>query len=261
MHDLLSRRTFYALLGMHNISDYHWHQASLPIRFGGFGLRPVADISSSAFVASWAFFLSAFPDRFPLLHPKIGDLLEDEASNDSLLRFHLHTAVDQLKSITKEGQEPYTLRSLQEHPRKLQHRLSARIGEILAEKCLHESFNDEDAARLRSLTGTGWLEAIPSSSRLALQSQEFRLAAYLRLGLPLLFPRLDVCDCGKRLDDKGFHFITCKFGGGPVWSYDRIVDGWCEHFRELGLHYKREERDRYVSNQNRPDIVLYHLDA
>ena len=171
MHDLLSRRTFYALLGMHNISDYHWHQASLPIRFGGFGLRPVVDISSSAFVVSWAFFLSAFPDRFPLLHPKIGDLLKDEASSDSLLRFHLHTAVDQLKSITKEGQEPYTLRSLQEHPRKLQHHLSARIGEIHAEKCLHESYNDEDAARLRSLTGTGagaWLEAIPSSSRLAL---------------------------------------------------------------------------------------------
>ena len=56
-------------------------------------------------------------------------------------------------------------------------------------------------------------------------------------------------DCGKRLDDKGFHFITCKFGGGPVWSHDRIVDGWRELFRELGLHYKREERDRYVNNQ------------
>ena len=50
--------------------------------------------------------------------------------------------------------------------------------------------------------------------------------------------------------------ITCKFGGGPVWSHDRIVDGWCELFRELSLHYKREERDRYVNNQNRPDIVL-----
>ena len=51
----------------------------------------------------------------------------------------------------------------------------------------------------------------------------------MRLGFPIPFPEwVNKCDCGRPLDVDGFdadafHLLTCKTGGGPVWSHDSNV--------------------------------------
>ena len=92
------------------------------------------------------------------------------------------------------------------------------------------------------------------------------LAASMRLGLPYLFPEwvnkwVNKCHCGRPLDAdgfnaNGFHLLTCKTGGGPVWTHDSMVSVWAECLGSLHLHHKCEPRDRYTNSNNRADILI-----
>ena len=84
----------------------------------------------------------------------------------------------------------------------------------------------------------------------------------MRLELSLQFSRLlEHCDCGQKLDQDGFHLITCKYGGGPVWSNDTIVGEWSACLKELGIPHQTEPRNRYVQTDGRPDITFYDIDS
>ena len=62
------------------------------------------------------------------------------------------------------------------------------------------------------------LQVIPSAPKFVLKSSEFRVTAFLRLCIPLPYSQIVTkCDCGTSLDEHGYHLLTCKFGGGPVW--------------------------------------------
>ena len=71
---------------------------------------------------------------------------------------------------------------------------------------------------------------------------------------------LSTCDCGQQIDGDGFHLLTCKWGGGPVWEHDTIVPCWSDCHQELGIHHRKEPRDRYMNSNNRPDIVVYNTE-
>ena len=60
------------------------------------------------------------------------------------------------------------------------------------------------------------------------------------------------------MDGTGYHLLTCKFGGGPVWQHDSVVSGWCSCLNELQLHHRKEPRDQYTESENRPDILMYN---
>ena len=66
------------------------------------------------------------------------------------------------------------------------------------------------------------------------------------------------CECVRPLDNKGYHLIRCKLGGGPVWTHQCMADGWNELLRELGVHHKREPRNRYVCSDDRSDIIMFY---
>ena len=68
---------------------------------------------------------------------------------------------------------------------------------------------------------------------------------------------INKCECGVELDGTGYHLLTCKFGGGPVWQHDSIVSGWCSCLNELQLHHCKEPREQYTESENRPDILMY----
>ena len=65
LHDLQSRSTCTTLLGCNSIDDTVWHQATQPIKYGGFCMSLVQSVASSAFLASWAPSLNELPIRFP----------------------------------------------------------------------------------------------------------------------------------------------------------------------------------------------------
>ena len=113
------------------------------------------------------------------------------------------------------------------NPVKLQNRLSSDIAKRNAATCTMQASSVKHAARIRSCQGRGAgsrLQAIPSAPKFVLKSSEFRVAAFLRLGIP--FPYFQIvtkCDCGTSLDEHGYHLLTWKFGGGPVWQHNTIV--------------------------------------
>ena len=84
----------------------------------------------------------------------------------------------------------------------------------------------------------------------------------MRLGISLSFSRLlEHCDCGQKLDQEGFHLITCKYGGSPVWSHDTIVAEWSACLKELGIPHQTEPSNRYVQTDGRPDITFYNINS
>ena len=119
----------------------------------------------------------------------------------------------------------------------------------------------KDAARSRFLQGKGsgaWLDAIPTSRKLAISPGLFHLAALMKLGLRLPLPQSVIeCDCGKTLDTYGYHLITCKTGGGPVWLHNSMVSAWSERLKRVPLPRTIEPRDCYSSSQSRPDIAVH----
>ena len=74
---------------------------------------------------------------------------------------------------------------------KVQQKLSSVTASSNTQYLLENAPTARDAARLRSTTGKGaraWLNAIPTSQVFALNSCDFRLASFLRLGLPIASP-------------------------------------------------------------------------
>ena len=142
----------------------------------------------------------------------------------------------------------------------MQHRLTTEFVQSKADQLI-ETDSNRDAARLRSIRGKGagaWLDSIPSSEKFALSSGNFVLAASLRLGLPLsLPPWATKCECGKSLDVEGYHLLTCKMGGGPVWSHNSVVLCWSECMSSLQCQHQIEPKDRYTTSNNRADIVVF----
>ena len=185
-------------------------------------------------------------------------------STSSSLGFNIHSAVKSLLPVRlgdDETQRPQSLSTLSATKGMLQHNLSSEIGLLSAAHCLSSAPHRRDAARLLSAQDRGsraWLEALPSSDRYALIAKDFRIASFLRLSLPMPFKScINKCECGVELDETGYHLLTCKFGGGPVWQHNSIVSGWCSCLNKLQLHHRKEPREHYTESENRPDSLMY----
>ena len=221
-------------------------------RQGGFGMIPLLLVRQPAFVASWANAITNLPFRFPDLRPLIDTLL---SSSSSPISEALAQSVPPGKHISDY------LSSVE----KVQHQLSSVAATSKAQNLLDNFPTARDAAHLRSSKGKragAWLNAIPTSEAFALSSCEFRLASFLRLGLPTsLSSWITICNCGADVDDSSYHLLTCKTGGGPVWCHESISSIWSDCFCRLRIHHRREPRNRYTTTDNRPDIVFFNFDT
>ncbi|XP_062518254.1 uncharacterized protein LOC134193438 [Corticium candelabrum] len=106
--------------------------------------------------------------------------------------------------------------------------------------------SDKVSARLRSVSGKGagaFLEAILTANKLALKPGKFYLTACLHLALHLPFQGIqDKCDYGTHLNSFGYHLLTCKHRGGPIWAHDLIVSSWSECLKELAVLHNKEPK-------------------
>ena len=50
--------------------------------------------------------------------------------------------------------------------------------------------------------------------------------------------------------------MTCKTGGGPVWTHNTIVGVWSECLSQLHINHKKEPRERYCDCEDQPDIAI-----
>ena len=73
--------------------------------------------------------------------------------------------------------------------------------------------------------------------------------------LPLLADEYE-CECRKTIDREGYHLLTCKVGGGPVWSHNCMVSVWADCLSQLHVLYYIEPKDCYTTSSGRPDIYV-----
>ena len=262
IHDQLSRGTFAAILGLSALDELTWKQASLKIKLRGFGIINLTQISAAAaFVGSWCYSMSMIPRRFP---SRI-DLCDSiNCACPSPFHQHLCKAIASLPStLGSDGETliPQSLSGLMANPVKLQNCLSSDITEGNAAICVMQPSPVKHAVRIRSCQGRGagsWLQALPSAPKFVLKSSEFRVAAFLRLGIPFPYSQfVTKCDYGTSLDEHGYHLLTCKFDGGPVWQHNTIVLIWAKRLDELNIPHQVEPRNRYTDSENRLDITTY----
>ena len=67
------------------------------------------------------------------------------------------------------------------------------------------------------------------------------------------------CDCGKPIDQEGYHLLTCKTGGGPVWIHNTIASVWSECLKHLNKKLIQEPRNRYCNSDDRPEIAVFDI--
>ncbi|XP_062499045.1 uncharacterized protein LOC134176390 [Corticium candelabrum] len=260
-HDDLTQRTFCSILGIMADPSLYWKQCCLSIKSGGFGLTMLEDISPAAFLAAWSNTFQQLPKRFLTFSSYSPSFLGKVLTNLPL-GHQLTDSHKKLLSILESGCDyaHLSLEDLLTEPDKLQHRLTSAINQGREATLLALSIDDQCSARLRSVAGKeagAWLHAIPSDDELAIETREYRLAAYLRLGLPIFGQWAVTCDCGATVDEGAYHLLTCKRHGGPIWQHDFIVSAWCRCLNSADVLHKKEVRNLYVDSLGRPDIVTF----
>ena len=148
--------------------------------------------------------------------------------------------------------------------KKLQHRLSEKKSKSQVQQMIRGS-KTKDTARLLSLQGKGagaWIDCIPSSQRFALSPGLYRLATFgagITSALTRFSYKVRVWKAPRPRGRPGYHLITCKSGGGPVWTHNSIVSTWSECLSQVHLCHTIEPRDTYCNSQSRPDIAIQNV--
>ena len=181
------------------------------------------------------------------------DVILQKGSMESL-GYEIHKAVPTGENLI----------DLVQNPRWVQRKLTQQHMAAACSYMIEHTCSPRDAAHLHSLGGKGagaWLTVIPESTNFAFQLYEYRLACLLKLGLQLPAVNwINKCECGAVLDDKGYHLLTCKKGGDPVWLHDSIMSEWSDCLRQLQIHHKRDlETDTMTATIAR--ISLYLMSA
>ena len=168
-------------------------------------MTSMAQSCGAAFVASWTQSIIDLPTLFPNLQSSITRLCSLTTTTGGI-GHHLSQALPPGK----------TLSGLLENPLKVQHNLTYNHVSEVVSQLLGSDQPSRTKARLRSLQGKGagaWLETISSSSEFALKPCNYCIATRLRLGCPMplsLQTGNPKCDCGKPIDQEGYHLLTCK---------------------------------------------------
>ena len=174
-----------------------WHQASLPVRAGGIGIRRAVQLAPSAFLASAA---GSSDLVYQILPPHLKD-----ASNpvvESALTTWLHS-----------HDEPPPSNPASHH----QKAWDAPCIRATYDTLLDESPDASTRARLLAVAtkeSAAWLSALPVSSLgLRMDDNVIRVAIGLRLGAPLCEPH-HCQHCGDVVDHTGTHGLSCRYSKG-----------------------------------------------
>ena len=148
------------------------------------------------------------------------------------------------------------------NPNELQHKLSQEHFKQMISSIQENSQSCHEASRFMSLQGKGaetWLDSIPTSTKFALNVADFCVATRLKLGCDMpLAAALDSCECRQSLNSKGYHLLTCKHGGGLIWTHGSIVNVWANCLGHLHTTHKTESKNLYDCNNCQPDIVYFN---
>ena len=193
LFDTTIRESLSATLNV-DLGEDRWTQASLPVRWGGLGVRSVVSLAPSAYLASAA---STATLTSTLLPPRLRDV-KDSGIDTAMTAWSRQSA-----------NSPATTSSAQRD-------WDDTCCKIQADILLNNAVDHVARARLLAARSSGsgdWLEALPLQSvGLKMDNATVRIATGLRLGAPIVRPH--VCVCGKTVTVDGHHGLSCRHGSG-----------------------------------------------
>ena len=185
--------------------DIHWIQASIPVRAGELGVRHVAMLAYSTFMA----FAASTRDL------------------KSQLLLNCHPAPDpHVDSVIMLWTASHNIPLLDNTSAIKQHAWDAPV--IVADKAsLWSSLtNSHNRARLLAVSSSHsgyWLYALPMAScGTRLDNEAIRVAVWLCLGVNLCEPHM--CPYGTLVDTKGSHGLSCKRSAGTSIHHHQLND-------------------------------------
>ena len=217
-----------------NLSDLQWIQASLPVKVGGLGIRRVASLAPSAFLASAASTL---------------DLQEYILSRSTINPDQAVAALRELWSST------YNLPCPAAPLASKQHSWDKPSLDIDSAAVLAGALDNHHRARVLAVSAPhagDWLYALPiSNCGLRLDDETIRVAVGLRLGINLCQPH--PCNCGTRVDSRGTHGLACKLSSGRMARHHHINDLIWRALQRASIPSIKEPAGLSRSDGKRPD--------
>ena len=239
-YDAVLRESLSVTLNV-DLDDDRWRQASLPVSWGGLGVRGVVLLAPSAFLASAA---STMELTSALLPARLHDVKDSgiDAAMSAWLRHAscsttLTTPTPPFSAAQRAWDDP--------------------CCKVQADILLQAAAQPVDRARLLAARSSGsgvWLEALPLSSvGLKMLNQTVRIAVGLRLGAPVVRPH--VCVCGTTVSADGHHGLSCRHGSGRYSRHNQVNDLLCRALISADTLATREPHSLCTSSGKRPDGV------
>jgi hypothetical protein len=232
-------RSTLGLLVNVELSQTAWEQASLPINFGGLGIRSAVLLAPSAFLASAA------------------------GANDiitSLLPTRLHSTIYKSYDLALTAWKNQTLPSCLEpdiFQSKYQKAWDNLCCQLLSSNLFDAAQDAPSKARLlASSTETSgmWLKAIPLTTiGLKLDDEAVRIAVGLRLGTNICEPH--ICHCGVRVDARGTHGLACRSSAGRHTRHNQLNDVIWRALQRAQIPSAKEPTGLCRADGKRPDGV------
>jgi hypothetical protein len=223
-----------------DLDDDRWLQASLPVRWGGLGVRGVALLAPSAYLASAA---------------------STTELTSALLPAHLRHVEDSGMAAAstawlRQATSPSTSTVTPSLPTSTVQRVWDDVCcKVQSDALLDGAVDHVVRARLlaaRSHWSGDWLDALPLSSvGLKMDNATIRIATSLRLGAPVVRPH--VCVCGVTVTVDGYHGLSCRHGSGRHSRHNQLNDLLARAFINTGTLTTREPHSLCTNSGKRPD--------
>ena len=203
--DACVRRTFVECTNV-GLTDEAWTQATLPIRYGGLGVRSITDLAIICHVAS--------------LHSSL-DLMRQIycSDNNQVVPPQLTAAVAAFRRKFPDADIP--VGNIAKSQRAWDDISSDKQFDALVEPS-----NQIHRARLMAAKepySGSWLKAVPLPKLgLHLDDATVRVSVALRLGAPVCEPHS--CRCGRRVDRLGHHGLSCRYSAGRLPRHANLND-------------------------------------
>lgn len=233
-YDELLRSIFRKALNL-DLDDSQWDQATLPVRFGGIGIRKATEVALPAFLSSCT-----------AANELVGQILPERMRE---------TAGTHDQTFIEAARQWDTIAHPQPRPQVPKDHKQAHWDSPIMEKTVTAMIDNADAenkARLLAVTAPhagDFLFAVPNAALgTRLSHDALRIGVALRLAAPILTEHR--CICGTAMADQyGRHGLVCRKSQGKIARHEEVND---IIKRSLATARCPAQREPHLSRPNDP---------
>lgn len=216
-----------------HFSDFQWFIATLPIRYGGLGIRKIEDLTLPAFLAS----VSSVTALVTLMLPNITD--------ENCITLY-SDALDLWKG-TVTNSTPTMPASQKNWDETL-------LKEILKDVEYPSLIDQARHIASQRKESNGWLTVLPSRTiGTLLDDRTFHISVALRFGCDICIPH--ICICGAQVDKSGIHGLSCTKSAGRFPRHCMLNDVIQRGLQSAQIPSTREPTGISKNDNLRPDGI------